>query len=102
MKFEHLVAVNDPMNPLADTLTREQLWRGLVLRAEQPTAFIPHLDKCEILEREAGSLKRRQLLRCHGRVCRERSAGCRTACQGRIICRHDGAFQGYGGSARPA
>ena len=59
MKFEHLVAVNDPMNPLIDTLTREQLWRGLVLRAEQPTAFIPHLDQCEILERDAGSFTRR-------------------------------------------
>jgi len=59
MKFEHLVAVNDPMNPLSDTVTREQLWRGLVLRAEQPTLFIAHLDKCEILEQEAGSMRRR-------------------------------------------
>lgn len=59
MKFEHLVEINDPMNPLIDTLTREQLWRGLVLRAEQPTMFIPHLDHCEILERGAGTMKRR-------------------------------------------
>ncbi|MGF6271765.1 hypothetical protein ABIB38_000107 [Massilia sp. UYP11] len=59
MKFEHLIEINDPMNPLLDTLTREQLWRGLVLRAEQPTMFIPHLDECTILEREAGLLKRR-------------------------------------------
>lgn len=59
MKFEHLIEINDPMNPLIDTLTREQLWRGLVLRAEQPTMFIPHLDECQILEREAGLLKRR-------------------------------------------
>lgn len=59
MKFEHLIEINDPMNPLTDTLTREQLWRGLVLRAEQPTMFIPHLDACEILERGPGLLKRR-------------------------------------------
>lgn len=59
MKFEHLIEINDPMNPLIDTLTREQLWRGLVLRAEQPTMFIPHLDECTILERGAGLLKRR-------------------------------------------
>ncbi len=26
--------------PLLDTLTREQLWRGLVLRAEEPTQFV--------------------------------------------------------------
>jgi len=59
MKFEHLVEINDPMNPLIDTLTREQLWRGLVLRAEQPTQFIPHLDACDILSHEAGVMRRR-------------------------------------------
>jgi hypothetical protein len=59
MKFEHLIEINDPMNPLIDTITREQLWRGLVLRAESPKLFIPHLDECEIDAREAGSFKRR-------------------------------------------
>ncbi|MEH6437712.1 SRPBCC family protein [Massilia sp. DD77] len=59
MKFEHLVEINDPMNPLVDTLTREQLWRGLVLRAESPMMFMPHLDECQILDREAGSFGRR-------------------------------------------
>ena len=59
MKFEHLVQINDPMNPLIDTLTREQLWRGLVLRAESPGMFMPHLDECQILERESGSFGRR-------------------------------------------
>ena len=33
MNYEHLVQINDPLNPLLDTLTREQLWAGLVLRA---------------------------------------------------------------------
>jgi hypothetical protein len=59
MKFEHLIEINDPLNPLVDTLTREQLWRGLVLRAEAPKLFIPHLDECDISERESGSFKRR-------------------------------------------
>lgn len=59
MKFEHLVAINDPMNPLIDTVTRDQLWRGLVLRAEQPKLFVAHLDQCEILARDSGLLKRR-------------------------------------------
>lgn len=40
MRFEHLVRVNDPLNPLLDALTRAQLWRGLMLRAEQPTQFV--------------------------------------------------------------
>jgi hypothetical protein len=58
MKFEHLIEVNNPLNPLADTLTREQLWRGLVLRAESPKMFVPHLDDCTISERASGSFSR--------------------------------------------
>ena len=59
MKFEHLIEINDLLNPLSDTITREQLWRGLVIRAESPKLFVPHLDECEIGERESGSFKRR-------------------------------------------
>src|SRR4051812_19619513 len=59
MKFEHLIQINDPLNPLIDALTREQLWRGLVLRAESPKMFIPHLDDCSIEQRDAGSFTRR-------------------------------------------
>jgi hypothetical protein len=58
MKFEHLIEINDPLNPLIDPLTREQLWRGLVLRAESPKLFVPHLDECTIDERESGSCRR--------------------------------------------
>jgi hypothetical protein len=59
MKFEHLIEINDPLNPLMDTITREQLWRGLVLRAEDPKRFVPHLDECTISERDSGSFMRR-------------------------------------------
>jgi Domain of unknown function (DUF1857) len=59
MKFEHLIEINDPLNPLIDTITREQLWRGLVLRAEDPKLFVPHLDECTIGDRESGSFARR-------------------------------------------
>src|SRR6476469_4546835 len=59
MKFEHLIEINDPLNPLADTMTREQLWRGLVLRAEDPKRFVPHLDECTISDRTSGAFARR-------------------------------------------
>ena len=59
MKFDHLIEMNDPLNPLMDTITREQLWRGLVLRAEDPKRFVPHLDECTIGERSSGSFSRR-------------------------------------------
>ena len=58
MKFTHLVEINDPLNPLIDTLTRDQVWRGLVLRAEDPKAFIPWLDRCTILEKSDTNLTR--------------------------------------------
>ncbi|HEV2612577.1 MAG TPA: SRPBCC family protein [Noviherbaspirillum sp.] len=58
MKFTHLVEINDPLNPLIDSLTRDQLWRGLVLRAEKPLAFVPYLDKCNILDRSTLSISR--------------------------------------------
>ncbi|MCU0951086.1 MAG: DUF1857 family protein [Burkholderiaceae bacterium] len=40
MRFEHLVEINDPLNPLLDPLSRAQLWKGLVRRAERPTEFV--------------------------------------------------------------
>ena len=59
MKFEHLIQINDPLNPLVSSLTIEQVWRGLVLRAESPKLFVPHLDECTIGERASGSFARR-------------------------------------------
>ena len=59
MKFEHLIEINDPLNPLIDALSPEQLWRGLVLRAESPKLFVPHLDECLIDERSDSGFRRR-------------------------------------------
>ena len=58
MDFTHLIEINDPLNPLLQPLSRAQLWRALVLRAEQPQLFLPHLDQCTILARDADSLQR--------------------------------------------
>jgi hypothetical protein len=52
MRYEHLVQINDPLMPLLDTLTRNQLWQGLVLRAEEPTQFVLGLEKATIHTRE--------------------------------------------------
>lgn len=40
MRFEHLVQINDPLQPLLTEVSRAQLWRGLVRRAERPTEFV--------------------------------------------------------------
>jgi len=59
MQFSHLIQINDPFNPLIDALSREQLWRGLVLRAENPLLFVMALDGFEIVERGDNALARR-------------------------------------------
>jgi hypothetical protein len=59
MKFEHLVEINDPGNPLIPPLTRQQLWQGLMARAEDATPFLPGLDACIIVDRGDCRLDRR-------------------------------------------
>ena len=58
MKFTHLIQINDLLDPLIEPLSREQLWRGLVLRAENPLLFVLALDGFEILGRGENTLER--------------------------------------------
>ncbi len=58
MNFEHLIQINDPANPLIESLTRDQIWQGLLHRVENPLPFLPGLASCTILERQAAGLLR--------------------------------------------
>lgn len=58
MRFEHLVEINDPGNPALEPLTADQLWQGLVLRAEEPELFVLGLDRAEVTGRGDGWLDR--------------------------------------------
>lgn len=58
MKFEHLIAINDPENPLIALLSRDQLWAGLLHRVENAVPFLPGLETCTIIERNEESLLR--------------------------------------------
>ncbi len=58
MNFEHLIQINDPENPLVETMTRDQLWLGLLHRVENAVPFLPGLESCTILERQADTLLR--------------------------------------------
>ena len=59
MKFEHLVEINDLSNPMIEVITqREQLWRGLVLRAESPKMFVSYIDQVAITDRTEVSMTR--------------------------------------------
>lgn len=57
MNFEHLIQINAD-DPAVPHLTREQLWEGLVLRAEQPQLFVIGLDRCVVRERTETKLER--------------------------------------------
>jgi hypothetical protein len=62
----HAVSLSIEVNPsgVAAVLTREQLWRGLVIKAENPMEFIPGLESSRILERfPDGSFMREIVLR---------------------------------------
>lgn len=58
MRFEHLIEINDPLNPLIEPLSREQVWNGLMYRVDEPTVFLPGLDRCVILSRSADRVER--------------------------------------------
>lgn len=50
--------MNDLGNPAVADLTREELWFGLLYRAEDPVVFLPGLDACAILSRGERELVR--------------------------------------------
>lgn len=58
MKFVHLIEINAADNPTIAPLSRAQLWRGLVLRAERPTLFVLGLDSCDVTQRTEHGLSR--------------------------------------------
>ncbi|KAA3653876.1 SRPBCC family protein [Denitromonas sp.] len=58
MEFEHLVEVNNLDDPAIPNLTREEVWFGLLCRAEDPRPFLPGLDSCEVLTRSETALTR--------------------------------------------
>jgi hypothetical protein len=58
-RFEHLVQINDPLQPLLTEVSRAQLWRGLVRRAERPAEFVLGLAGATVEQRidEGGRLQ---------------------------------------------
>ncbi|NKF24682.1 SRPBCC family protein [Solimonas marina] len=58
LHFEHLVQINDPRELRIEPIRRDQLWRGLLLRAQTPQLFIPWLDEVEVESDADGSLRR--------------------------------------------
>ncbi len=58
MRFEHLVQVNDFMNPLIEPLSRGELWEGLVRSIEEPALYLEGLDAMVVRSRAPGRMER--------------------------------------------
>lgn len=56
MYFEHLIEVNE--DPAQRALSADELWRGLVLRAEDPMQFVEAVSAVRIVARGEGWLER--------------------------------------------
>jgi hypothetical protein len=54
--LSHAVLINPP--GATPVLTREQVWRGLVMKAENAVPFVPGMDYCRVVERHADGLTR--------------------------------------------
>lgn len=52
MRFEHLIQINDPLNPLVAPMSREALWTGLMQRVHAPQRFPVGPSACTV---EAGA-----------------------------------------------
>ncbi|HWE72209.1 MAG TPA: SRPBCC family protein [Stellaceae bacterium] len=56
----YTLSVSVDVNPpgVAPRLTQEQVWRGLVMKAENAVLFVPRMSSCAVLERWSDGLLR--------------------------------------------
>ncbi len=62
------IPVNAPGQP---TLTRDDVWKGLVMKADNALPFVPAMTHCEVLNRESDKVFVREI-EFRGERCRER------------------------------
>lgn len=60
MRFEHLLQVTDPDDPRVATMSRAELWRGLLRRVDAPQDFPMGPDRCSTRPGPAGATERRR------------------------------------------
>lgn len=47
----HKISVNDQLAPGEPKLTRSQVWKGLLMKAENALPFVAAMSRCEVIER---------------------------------------------------
>jgi ketosteroid isomerase-like protein len=69
IKVNRRISVNEPGQPL---LTRQDVWQGLVLKADNALPFVPAMTHCQVISREGPNVLVREIefrgQRCHERV----------------------------------
>jgi len=69
IKVSRRIPVNEPGQP---TLSRSDVWQGLVMKADNALPFVPAMTHCQVLEREGNNVFVREIEfrgeRCHERV----------------------------------
>lgn len=68
IKISRRIPVNEPGQP---TLTRSDVWQGLVMKADNALPFVPGMSHCKVLEREGKNVFVREI-EFRGERCRER------------------------------
>jgi hypothetical protein len=70
----YAISASFEVNPVGEPIqiTRGQMWKGLVMKAEYAVPFVPAMEDCRIIERFEGGLLRE--IRLRGGVMRERIA----------------------------
>ena len=58
------VVANAPAHP---KLSRSEIWKGLVMKAENALPFVPGMAKCDVIERTTNGLVRDIVFRGDGR-----------------------------------
>lgn len=58
IELSHSVLVNDRGDPEAPVLTRDDVWAGLMMKAENALPFVPKMEKCDVLEQRENFILR--------------------------------------------
>jgi hypothetical protein len=58
IELSHSVPVNDRSDPDAPMLTRDDVWEGLVMKAENALPFVPKMERCEVVEQRENFILR--------------------------------------------
>jgi hypothetical protein len=58
IELSHSVLVNDRGDPQVPVLTRDDVWDGLVMKAENALPFVPKMEKCDVVEQRENFILR--------------------------------------------